>query len=69
MPFVRTTRVHSIIGNRGRDGPLSASSDGVVPYTSSHLTQAESERIVPTGHDAYAHPHAFAEIRRILLLP
>jgi hypothetical protein len=58
---------HSIIGDRGR-GDTPNSSDGVVPYWSSHLASAESEKIVPTGHEAMTNPQAAAEIRRILLL-
>ena len=58
---------HSIIGDRGR-GDTPNSSDGVVPYWSSHLSSAESEKIVPTGHEAMADPAAIAEIRRILLM-
>ena len=58
---------HSIIGDRGR-GDTPNSSDGVVPYSSSHLSSAESEKIVPTGHEAMADPQAVAEIRRILLM-
>ncbi len=58
---------HSIIGDRGR-GNTPNSSDGVVPYWSSHLSSAESEKIVPTGHEAMADPAAVAEIRRILLM-
>ena len=58
---------HSIIGDRGR-GNTPNSSDGVVPYWSSHLASAESEKIVPTGHEAMADPGAVEEIRRILLL-
>jgi pimeloyl-ACP methyl ester carboxylesterase len=58
---------HSIIGDRGR-GDTPNSSDGVVPYWSSHLSSAESEKIVPTGHEATADPQAVEEIRRILLL-
>jgi pimeloyl-ACP methyl ester carboxylesterase len=58
---------HSIIGDRGRsDTPNS--SDGVVPYWSSHLSSAESEKIVPTGHEAMEDPRAVEEIRRILLI-
>ena len=49
-----------------RDGPLSQSSDGVVPYASSHLDATASELIVPTGHGAYEHPRAVSEILRIL---
>jgi pimeloyl-ACP methyl ester carboxylesterase len=58
---------YSIIGDRGR-GDTPNSSDGVVPYWSSHLASAESEKIVPTGHEPMADPGAVAEIRRILLL-
>ena len=58
---------HSIIGDRGR-GDTPNSSDGVVPYRSSHLASAESEKIVPCGHGAMADPQAVEEIRRILLL-
>jgi pimeloyl-ACP methyl ester carboxylesterase len=57
---------NSIIGDRGR-GDTPKSSDGVVPYWSSHLDSAQSELIVPTGHGAMEHPKAVQEIRRILL--
>lgn len=57
---------HSIIGNRGRKGPLESSSDGVVPYTSSHLDSALSEKIVPAGHSCVSHPAVAEEIVRIL---
>lgn len=65
-PFAPWVTVHSIIGDRGRGGPLAKSSDGVVPYTSSHLDAAVSELVVPTGHGAYEHPRAVTEILRIL---
>lgn len=58
---------HSIIGDRGK-GTTPDSSDGVVPYWSSHLDSAESELIVPDGHGAYDDPKAIAEMRRILIL-
>lgn len=58
---------HSIIGDRGR-GDTPNSSDGVVPYWSSHLASAKSELIVPTGHEPMTDPRAIEEIRRILLL-
>jgi pimeloyl-ACP methyl ester carboxylesterase len=56
---------HSIIGDRGR-GDTPNSSDGVVPYWSSHLDSAESEVIVPDDHGAFDDPAAIAEIKRIL---
>jgi pimeloyl-ACP methyl ester carboxylesterase len=64
-----TVPVHSIIGDRGRRGPLSSSSDGVVSYSSSHLKFAESELVIPTGHGGIANPLAINELKRILDLP
>jgi len=42
------------------------SSNGVVPYWSSHLNGADSEDIVPSGHGAHQNPQAIAEVLRIL---
>ena len=56
---------HSIIGDRGR-GDTPNSSDGVVPYWSSHLDGAKSEKIVPSGHGADQNPQGIAEVVRIL---
>lgn len=58
---------HSIIGDRGK-GDSPKSSDGAVPYWSSHLKGAQSELIVPGGHGSYDHPMTLAELKRILLL-
>lgn len=58
---------NSIIGDRGR-GDTPNSSDGVVPYWSSHLDGAESEVIVPDDHGAFDDPAAIRELRRILML-
>jgi hypothetical protein len=58
---------HSIIGDRGR-GDTPNSSDGVVPYWSSHLAGAESELIVPGPHGSFALPQTIAELKRILRL-
>jgi pimeloyl-ACP methyl ester carboxylesterase len=44
------------------------SGDGVVPYKSAHLDDAESEVIVPADHNhVHHHPRAILELRRILL--
>jgi pimeloyl-ACP methyl ester carboxylesterase len=59
---------HSIIGNRGKPGPLADSSDGVVPYWSSHLDGAKSECIVPGPHGSCQLPQTIAELDRILRL-
>lgn len=66
-PYREGVIYHSIIGDRGK-GDTPDSSDGVVEYWSSHQEGAASELIVPTGHGAYEHPDAIADIRRILRL-
>jgi hypothetical protein len=58
---------YSIIGDRGR-GDSPNSSDGVVPYWSSHLAGAQSELIVPGPHGSFALPQTIAELKRILRL-
>ena len=68
IPIRPGVGLHSILGDRGRGGPPEKSSDGVVPYESSHLPQAESERIVPAGHTGTLHrPETVAELERILV--
>src|SRR5438093_2506497 len=61
-------RYIAIIGNRGKPGPLTDSSDGVVPYWSSHLHGAKSECIVPGPHGSCELPQTIAELDRILRL-
>ncbi len=72
LPLDRSIPFHSIMGDRGRGGNLDRtrpqSSDGVVPYWSSHLEGAESEVTIPSGHWSHLHPDGMAEIRRLLLL-
>jgi hypothetical protein len=65
-PFAPGLKYHSIIGDRGKGGGVN-STDGIVGYWSSHLAGAESELVVPTGHDAHLHPKTIADLRRILL--
>ena len=65
LPMEKDIPYHSIIGDRGR-GDTPNSSDGVVPYWSSHLEGAKSEKIVPSGHGANQNPEAIAEVIRIL---
>ncbi len=65
LPKSEKVPYHSIIGDQGKnDSP--ESSDGIVPYWSSHLEGAVSEKIVPSGHGANEHPDGIAEIDRIL---
>jgi pimeloyl-ACP methyl ester carboxylesterase len=58
---------HSIIGQR-HAGPIEASSDGVVPYTSAHLDHGASELVVRSGHSVCENPEAQREVIRILRL-
>ena len=51
LPITSGIPYHSIMGDRGR-GNTPNSSDGVVPYWSSHLDGAQSELIVDSAHDA-----------------
>ncbi len=75
-PFVRAAsslriapwvKYHSIIGNEAGDNrPLQDTSDGIVPYWSSHLDGADSELIVHSSHGVQENTDAMLEIRRIL---
>lgn len=58
---------HSIIG-QNHAGAVETSSDGVVPYASSHLDGASSELAVRSGHSACENPDAQREVIRILRL-
>ena len=66
LPLTDTIPYHSVIGDRGK-GDSPNSTDGVVPYWSSHLKTAVSEKIVPSDHSAPQNPETAKEIRRILL--
>jgi pimeloyl-ACP methyl ester carboxylesterase len=65
LPIAPGIPYHSIIGDRGR-GDTPNSSDGVVPYWSSHLPDAQSELIVNSDHGAQYNPQAIREVERIL---
>ena len=65
LPIAPGIPYHSIIGDRGR-GDTPNSSDGVVPYWSSHLQGARSELIVNSDHGAQYNPQAIREVERIL---
>ena len=67
LPVTPGVPYHSIMGDRGR-GDTPNSSDGVVPYWSSHLEGAQSELIVNSDHGAQYNPQAIREVERILKL-
>ena len=58
---------HSIIGSV-RPGPVETTSDGVVPYRSSHFDGVVSELIVRSDHGVQKSPIAIEEVLRILKL-
>ena len=67
VPIKSGIPYHTIAGDRGR-GDAPKSSDGIVPYWSSHLPEARSEKIVPSHHSAHQHPQTVEEVHRILKL-
>lgn len=62
----RDVTFHSIIGVLKASG-VANTSDGVVPYRSSHLEGVASELRVLSGHGVQKSPLAIREVRRILL--
>ena len=65
LPLPSAIAFHSIIGDRGK-GDTPNSSDGVVPYWSSHIIPVKSEKIVPSNHSVPRCPEASDELKRIL---
>jgi pimeloyl-ACP methyl ester carboxylesterase len=65
IPMTPRVPYHTIIGDRGR-GDSPNSSDGVVPYWSSHMDGAKTEDIVPSDHNAHQNPQAIEDVLRIL---
>ena len=66
IPLRQDIPYHSIIGTRKPATVGTGTSDGVVPYESSHLDFTQSEKLVPSPHSAHEHPLAIAEVKRIL---
>ncbi|MEM9283664.1 MAG: alpha/beta hydrolase [Verrucomicrobiota bacterium] len=69
LPLGYRVSLHSIIGDQGKEGELEESSDGIVPYWSSHLDEAATETILPFGHSLIDEPDTTEEISRLLKLP
>lgn len=67
LPISSRTRTHSIIGME-KEKPLEESTDGVVPYWSSHLDGVESELVVESDHYVPEVPEGIEELKRILHL-
>ncbi len=66
LPLAHPIPLHTVIGDRGLPGPIELSSDGIVPYWSSHLPDAVSEKVVPSGHGVNENPEGIKELGRIL---
>jgi triacylglycerol esterase/lipase EstA (alpha/beta hydrolase family) len=66
IPLCPDIPYHSIIGTQKSVTVGTGTSDGIVPYWSSHLDFTESEKLVPSGHGAHEHPLAIEEVKRIL---
>ncbi len=68
LPLNPQVPYYSIIGDVDPGGDVRQSTDGIVPYASSHLAGARSEKIVPYGHSYVPlGPETIAEVERILL--
>lgn len=71
LPIKPGIPYHILAGDRGKGGNLDhtdpVSTDGIVPYWSSHLDGAVSERVIPSDHWSILHPDGIAEVERILL--
>ena len=66
LPYKSDLQIHTIIGNKYKAGEKSGS-DGVVPYSSAHLDNAQSELVVKSDHSVQQTPEAIKEVTRILL--
>ena len=66
LPISPDVPYHTIVGRDDPEEPLNESSDGIVPYASSHLDGAVSEKVITSGHSVQETPEAILEIRRIM---
>ena len=66
IPPARGVVAHSIIAIKGKGEP-DEGDDGVVKYSSAHVSYVESEFIVRSPHSCQDNPATIEEVRRILL--
>lgn len=66
LPITPGLKYHSIIAQRKPELAVEKSDDGLVPYWSSHLPGALSEKVIISGHSVQETPQAVLEVRRIL---
>jgi hypothetical protein len=67
IPVAPTVKAHSIVAVIG-DGPVANGDDGVVRYSSAHISGVESELVVRSEHSTQGRPETIEEVRRILRL-
>jgi hypothetical protein len=67
LEFADGVPYYCIMGNRYKAG-MPGGSDGIVPYSSSHLDGSSSELVVKSGHSVQETGAAVEEVRRLLLL-
>ena len=65
IPVAPSIKAHSIIPVK-QEGDLQQGKDGVVAYTSAHVTYVESELVVHGSHSCQNLPVTIEEVRRIL---
>jgi hypothetical protein len=65
LQMSRTVKKHSIIGDRGAGGDPWRTSDGVVPYWSSHL-EGVPETIISSNHSGPEHPQCAEKVKELL---
>ena len=67
-PLPEGVHHHNIVGIV-RDGPRDENTDGIVPFSSAHLEDVDSEIVVQAHHtEVHRHPQTVAELIRILRL-
>ena len=66
IPIAPNIKCHTIAAIQGDDQPPEGG-DGVVKYRSAHVSYADSEYIVRSGHSCQEKPLVIEEVRRILL--
>lgn len=67
IPVAPGVHAHSII-SVATAGPVTLGNDGVVSYSSAHITGVDSELVVNSTHSSQDNPAAVAEVERILQL-
>ena len=65
LPMSARVKKYSIIGDRGAGGDPWRTSDGVVPYWSSHIEGAP-ETIIPSNHSGPEHPLCAQKVKQLL---